>query len=329
MVDLQRQRRVTEAQQADYLVKAYRRLESYPYVRAALQYSFRNVVWRGEDALDDRAHLGLLRIDFSRKPAYYAFKGYAPGTGFARPRGVGSTRVWLVPALAPCTAPNRVHGPALAFGSCTPPRPVSDYAMIGTQDRNAQPSNGAGFIRYRPIMGDPSTETDEADMAIRVNMLDVRVRGTLEDYAGELEARVPVRRSDRANGSGASETGTVQDHSFAVAVPCSGTADTTIGATCSTATTADAVLPGVVREGDRAVWSWGRYGCSTEGPTRMAVLTAEIRCSPSRASSSRDLALHTIVQAALGHPLRPQALPADPCCIGLKAYRAREGTIGC
>ena len=35
---------VTEAQQADYLVKGYRRLESYPYVRAALQYSFRNVV---------------------------------------------------------------------------------------------------------------------------------------------------------------------------------------------------------------------------------------------------------------------------------------------
>ena len=72
---------VTEAQQADYLVKAYRRLESYPYVRAALQYSFRNVVWRGENPYDYGAHFGLLRIDFSRKPAYDAFKGYTPGAG--------------------------------------------------------------------------------------------------------------------------------------------------------------------------------------------------------------------------------------------------------
>ena len=39
---------VTEAEQAQYLVKAYRRLESYPYVRAALQYNFRNSVARGE-----------------------------------------------------------------------------------------------------------------------------------------------------------------------------------------------------------------------------------------------------------------------------------------
>jgi hypothetical protein len=140
--------------------------------------------------------------------------------------------------------------------------------MVGTQDRNGQPSNGAGFIRYRPMMGDPSTETDEADMAIRVNMLDVRVRGTLGDYAGELEARVPVRLTDRSNGSGASETGTVQNHSFAVTVPCSATADTTIGATCSIATTADAVLPSVVKEGDRAIWELGQIRLFDGGPDR-------------------------------------------------------------
>ena len=72
---------VSEAQQADYLVKAYRRLESYPYVRAALQYSFRNVVSRAENPYDYGAHFGLLRIDFSRKPAYDAFKGYTSGAG--------------------------------------------------------------------------------------------------------------------------------------------------------------------------------------------------------------------------------------------------------
>ena len=261
---------VTEAQQADYLVKGYRRLESYPYVRAALQYSFRNVVARAEDPFDDMAHLGLLRIDFSRKPAYYAFKGYTPGSGYARPQGIASTRVWLVPALEACSTPNRVHGPALSFGSCTPPRPASDYATVGTLDRNGQPSNAAGFIRYRPMMGDPSTAADEADVAIRVSMLDVRVRGSLGDYAGELEARVPLRLTDRGNGPSASETGTVQNHSFAVTVPCSGTADTTVGATCSLATTADAVLPSVVKEGDRAIWELGQIRLFDGGPDRDA-----------------------------------------------------------
>ena len=115
-------------------------------------------------------------------------------------------------------------------------------------------------------MGDPSTETDEADVAIRVNMIDVRVRGSLADYAGELEARMPVRLSDRSNGPGASETGTVQDHSFAVTVPCSTTADTTIGATCAIATTADAVLPGMVKEGARAIWQMGQIRLFDGGP---------------------------------------------------------------
>lgn len=76
---------VSESQQADYLVKAYRRLESYPYVRAALQYNFRNTVARAENPTDYGAHFGLLRIDFSPKPAYHAFKAYTPGSGGATP----------------------------------------------------------------------------------------------------------------------------------------------------------------------------------------------------------------------------------------------------
>jgi hypothetical protein len=43
-----------------------------------------------------------------------------------------------------------------------------------------------------------------------------------------------------------------------VTVPCAGTADTTVGATCAVTTTADSVLPGTVNEGKRAVWQLGQ-----------------------------------------------------------------------
>ena len=72
---------VTDAQQAAYLSCAYRALEAYPFVRAALQYNFRNTVWRSESGSDYNAHLGLARVDFSRKPAFEAFRAYVPGAG--------------------------------------------------------------------------------------------------------------------------------------------------------------------------------------------------------------------------------------------------------
>jgi hypothetical protein len=43
-----------------------------------------------------------------------------------------------------------------------------------------------------------------------------------------------------------------------VTVPCAGTADTTVGATCAITTTVDAVLPGTVSEGKRAIWELGQ-----------------------------------------------------------------------
>ena len=46
--------------------------------------------------------------------------------GYARSKGATPTRVALVPAYAPCTTPNRVHGPPLAFGSCNPPALAGD-----------------------------------------------------------------------------------------------------------------------------------------------------------------------------------------------------------
>ena len=71
---------VTQAQQADYLTRAYRLLESYPYVTQAYWYNLRNNFW-DNDADTWETQLGLMRTDFTHKPSYDAFKSYQPGTG--------------------------------------------------------------------------------------------------------------------------------------------------------------------------------------------------------------------------------------------------------
>jgi hypothetical protein len=48
----------------------------------------------------------------------------------------------------------------------------------------------------------------------------------------------------------------VTDASISFNAPCTSTA-TSIGATCSVSTTADALVPGTVKEAKRAVWALG------------------------------------------------------------------------
>jgi hypothetical protein len=51
-----------------------------------------------------------------------------------------------------------------------------------------------------------------------------------------------------------------------VDVACSGTADPAVGATCSIATAVNALIPGAVREGDRAIWELGTVEVYDGGP---------------------------------------------------------------
>jgi hypothetical protein len=64
---------VSEAQQADFLTKAFDKLETYPYVTKAFWYTFRNSYWLRDDPASWLANTGLLRSDFTAKPALAAF----------------------------------------------------------------------------------------------------------------------------------------------------------------------------------------------------------------------------------------------------------------
>jgi polysaccharide biosynthesis protein PslG len=70
---------VSEAAQADFLTKAFAKLQSYPYVAAAFWYNFRNNWWSEDAPADYEANLGLLRTDFTPKPAYDAMRSVTGG----------------------------------------------------------------------------------------------------------------------------------------------------------------------------------------------------------------------------------------------------------
>lgn len=193
--------------------------------------------------------------------------------GHPRPKGATPTRVPLVPGAVQCTAPNRTHGPALAFGACAPPQQRSSFLTVGSPDTNGNTANSAGVVRAEVLLGNPSTSADEADVRFTVSVTDVRRASDLEDYTGELRASLPLRITDTANGPTLSDSATMSDTPLGVTVPCQATTGSNIGATCAVVTTADAISPGMVLEGRRAVWALGQIGVNDGGSDGVASTT--------------------------------------------------------
>jgi hypothetical protein len=202
---------------------------------------------------------------------------------YPRPKGATPLRASLVPAYNQCTAPNRTHGPSLVYGSCNPPVGSSSNLTIGSPDANAAAANMVGSVRYDVQPGNAATTADEADVKYTVSVVDVRCKAGVTacgsanaadgaDYTGQVEVNQDLRITDRYNGP--SETGTVQDTTFPVTVPCITTADTAIGGTCSIVTTADAVVPGTVKETRRSIWRMGQVYVNDGGPDGLVSTTS-------------------------------------------------------
>ena len=187
-------------------------------------------------------------------------------TGFPRPIGATPTRVALVPSYAQCTAANRTHGPALAFPSCNPPVRSSGVLTVGTVDANGFASNSQGFVKLEVIVGNTSTEVDEADVALAVNITDVRNHPSGSDYTGRVGVQTNLQITDNANSGERPDPGTTQTSPLEFGVPCVATGDTTTGGTCALVTTLDALLPGAVKERQRSIWELGQIQVRDAGP---------------------------------------------------------------
>jgi hypothetical protein len=110
-----------------------------------------------------------------------------------------------------------------------------------------------------PRPGDATTSADEADVVLRASITDVRLRSDLSDYTGSLEMRMSIQITDKDNTPhpGGPGPATVQELTQSYPLPCTGTADTTVGSTCGFDTTIEAFVPGAVKELRRAIWHLG------------------------------------------------------------------------
>ena len=180
--------------------------------------------------------------------------------GYPRPRGATPLRVPLVPAYEQCTEPNSTHAPPLSFGSCSPPVQASQQLTVGTSDANGKAAASLGEVLLR-VVSCPACASPlpTADVRIDASITDVREQAGLGDYTGDLEGRFSLRLTDRYNGDSQTDPGTVQDTAFKFPLACAATS-TDVGSRCSAATSANAVVPGSVRDGDRAIWEVGSIG---------------------------------------------------------------------
>jgi hypothetical protein len=196
-----------------------------------------------------------------------------------RPKGASPMRLSMVPAFNQCSAPNRTHGPPLAFPSCNPPVQSSTAITVGSPDANGAAANSIGSIRISVVAGAPGLPED-SDVNLTSNATDIRCKaGTAAcgsanaadgaDYTGEMQGNATIRISDHFNAvapGGGTDAATVIDIPFPVNATCTATTSTSIGATCGVVTTANAVVPGAVKDTKRAVVEIGQLQVIDGGP---------------------------------------------------------------
>ena len=187
-----------------------------------------------------------------------------------RPKGGCHFRASLVPAYQACSAPNREHGPPLAFASCNPPVQTSAQATVGTPDANGAPAVFNSYIRLNVRVGVPGPP-DENDVKVTVPLTDVRCLPTgarcgspnasgPSDYTGQIRVALGSRLTDHFNSAtpgGGTDPATVEDFSFEFAANCAQTASTGTGSTCNVNTSMNAVIPGTHKDTKRVVWEMG------------------------------------------------------------------------
>jgi hypothetical protein len=183
-----------------------------------------------------------------------------------RPKSASPMRMSLVPAYAACAAPNRTHGPPLAFGSCNPPAQTSAQATVGTPDAFGGAANATGHMRLKDLFCDFNCDDD---MLIEIAHGDVRCvpAGTRcgspnstgpADYSGEIRFSFTFRVTDHYNAitpGGGIDTATVEDFVTASSFACAASASTSAGSTCTLSTTLSTLIPGAVKSNKRTIWA--------------------------------------------------------------------------
>jgi hypothetical protein len=154
---------------------------------------------------------------------------------------------------------------------------------IGSPDANGAGANSTAFILLQV------KSTSPEDVLIKSTGTDIRCKAGVAatvcnsansadgpDYSGELQGNATIRISDHYNGPGLNEAATVTDIPFPVTATCANTAtSTTIGGTCTANTSANAVVPGSVKDTQRAVVEIGQLQINDGGTDGQVATTAD------------------------------------------------------
>jgi hypothetical protein len=193
-----------------------------------------------------------------------------------RPKGATPLSASLVPSYKACATPNRTHGAPLAFPSCNPPVQSSGFLTMGSPDANGAPANSVGNILLKVKITSPE------DVLITSSISDVRCLPATQaavcnsanaadgpDYSGQIQGNATIRISDHYNGPNLNEAATVVDIPFPVNGQCANTTSTSTGGLCTVNTTANAVVPGSVKDTQRGVIEISQLQISDGGPDGM------------------------------------------------------------
>lgn len=189
-----------------------------------------------------------------RDPDWQPIAADSPST-FARSKGATPVYLSLVPAQHKCTSPTSSHGAPLAYGSCKVSNLPPALATVGTPDANGKPANSIGFLQYYVQTGTPGGP-DDSDVLIAFSYKSVYLYRypDVSDYTDGLEVRANLQITDTQ--AGVASTGV--DFPLSFAAPCVATVDPNTGGNCAVQTSADAIRPGLVPEGQRSNWEVGQ-----------------------------------------------------------------------
>ena len=199
--------KVTEAQQADYLTRAYAFLAQDPYVQVALWYNLRNNWWES-DAGNWGAQLGLMRTDFCPKPAYAAFRMLN--------RSDPAAPSPCDPPASPAPAPSTGVLPTPPAPSGTPAQKTSVTLSVTLGRVSSRGSTRRTVIRRRRFS---VTGTVRRAHAGRVIVYLERLSGARPRWRQILRLTTTVRKSGLFTRTVVSQTGRFRVHAAYLGAP--------------------------------------------------------------------------------------------------------------
>jgi hypothetical protein len=165
--------------QADFLTRALDCVEQDPYVEVAIWYIYRNHHW-ASDANTWVDQLGLVNSDWSRKPAYDAFKNYTEDTqgctyDYPEPTPEPTPEPVPTPELPPVPTPTPEPQP----GPTPEPAPEpSDEPVVETPtDDPPQSSSVTSRVGIRVVRSSRLARAAQGDVGSARRRTSLRVRG--------------------------------------------------------------------------------------------------------------------------------------------------------